>query len=745
MKFQKPATAVLVALSIWTIGSPVAGQGLALEIVNRGSAAVAGEPVSIGVPFPLTSPPLLSISQPGLSVSDALGQTVPAQFKVLSRWHGQRDDAGAPLKWVLVSFAADVPGQSTATYVLRSGANLPGQLMAYDTPGALYVFTDPSSLFVLDKVSFRLFKEVQIDGWDIVALPGGRMDMRDLNGNSLPCTVSETVVEENGSVRFVVRQRGTVGGLHWTCRWYFHSERRDVTVDFRLENHGAYGLFSGMPSSHRYFDSLHLDLPISQAGASVTTPDGQRWLTGGDYDLRQDFAWGANTLDVLSGFQFSEQTGQQVLNSGTRFEGALDLSGPGGGVTVAVDRFWENFPKALEVENGTLRLGLWPAWGHGPEFRGQYGNISGPASAIDPLALQYYRFEGGRWKTHRMTFDFHAGGRNPAAAGAVAQRLRLPLAGRPEPRWTKLTHAVGHLFSERRAWSRPADIRYERMGDVMHDDSQATSQAGLGQIGLRAFRKRGGTYGGKQFYGWENYGDIIWAEGASSLHYDWTLSMLLRWYRGGDYGFFDVGRDMAWHKRDYDQNHSTDPAEYWRGASFYEKGWWHGNFLPGGHSHTWLGGILLHYAMTGDESSYEAALEAQGYFFRNPPSSWGGSGGSRSVGWAVDNLVDLHNYLGHPQAIVEAQAGIATFQNLEAQYGSNGYVLNPYTLTGPYPMRCQPWMHNIVFNAVARYTLFTGDTQFTGLMQRMLNWFKTECLEANGGAPGSFQLPLVYG
>ena len=61
----------------------------------------------------------------------------------------------------------------------------------------------------------------------------------DSSTATLPVTLRSTKVEESGHVRAVVCQRGSVGPLDFTCRFRFHSGRKDVSVDFRLENPGA--------------------------------------------------------------------------------------------------------------------------------------------------------------------------------------------------------------------------------------------------------------------------------------------------------------------------------------------------------------------------------------------------------------------------------------------------------------------------------------------------------------------------
>lgn len=739
----KPACVFAVLAVAWCLAAPPAAaqiQGLPLEVVNPTDQQLSGHPVAFGVPLP-SGTGLTDASLPGMTVLDPQGTPVPCQFKALSRWDGARDDASKELKWVLASFLADCPPESTSQYVLAPGARPGGSIVTHVQPSRLIVLTEQDTGFAINRTAFTLFDDVMVEGEQVLEGPGG-LEMIDTSGSPVPVQVTETTFEETGSVRAVVRQKGTLGGLRFTVRYYFYSGRHDVTVDFRLENPGAYGVFNGVQSSHEHFEALNLHLPVSGASGNVTTTTTTRQCGQQHYSLLQDFSW-YSPYDLHTGFQYSETIGLSTVGSGGRYPGAIDLSGSGGGVTVAVDRFWQNFPKAFRVDGSVLRIALWPSEGDGPHYTGVYGGPTDPVT--DPLAVDYYRFEGGRWKTHRVVFDFHKGLRTPAGVQALAERTAAPPAGRPEPEWIKGSAALGVPFVERRDWAHVSNQRYEQFYDMLIDDQAADTVPGLGKIGLESFRRRGGTYGGVQSFGWENFGDIFWGEGASSLHYDWTRSVLMQWLRGGDYGFFDTGRDMAWHMRDYDFNHSTDTDEGWRGAARYEKGWWHGNFRFGELSHTWVHGVLMHYVITGEEGSRESALQTADWLMRNPPGNWNGYYGARIPGWSIENLFDCWNYLGDPAYLAAAKAGMDRFLEKEQlpENGGNGYVLNPANANSNYPAFAKPFMHAYFFLAAARYSAFAGDPDYLPLLKRMRDWFRDDCLILPGGTVSNVTMPAV--
>lgn len=729
-----PALLVALALAAGTLTS----QGLPLEIHNPTSRHLVGHPVSFGIPVP----EILGFTDPEahwFAIRTPWGQTVPRQFRVLSRWGGARTDISKPIRWVLVTFPADCPPYSTAIYTLGHGFSPSGSIVVSDLLDKIVVSPAPGASMTISKQSFSLFESVVVDGQTLVSAPGGGIRMRDAWNLPVAPAVTETLLEESGPVRTVVRQRGTLNELQFTARYTFHTGSKSVTVDFQLLNPRRYGHFSGATPGTEYFDHLKLWLPVQGSNPAITSRDATRYAGAHPYTIEQGYTWLFNR-DLAANFHYAERLNGDLISAGNRYlEGSIDLSTSLGGVTASVDRFYENFPKAFHVvSERELEVALWPEGGSGPAYKGIYGTPNS-TDPVDPMAIDNYRFEGGRSKNHRIVFDFHPGGRTPAEVRSAGELVQKPPAGRTSGWWFARTLAHGRVLVEKRPWEDPEGQRFEALMEVLHSDAAADSQNSVGKIGFPAFRNRGGYGGGTQWYGWDTFGDVLWSDGMSSLHYDWPYGVLVNWARGGSYGFLDVARDMVAHRRDYDQNHSTDPAESWRGAQFYEKGWWHGNYMLGQASHTWIGGLLLNYALTGDEMSYEAALKGLDYIMRHPPGNWTGMWGARIPGWSVEVLLDGYTYVGNPAYLAAAKAGVARFEELEANWGHQGYVMNAGNPTTPF---VTPFMHGIMFCAAARYTMLSGDPAHLGLLHRMKTFLASTIIPGTG-TPGAMTLPSV--
>ncbi len=710
----------LVAIVLLFLAQGAVGQvlGFPIYVENPSSFARSNVPVRAPVALPLN----LAITNPNADflLLDDMGNPVEATSKVTARWGGLRWDGTKRVKWSLLCFNADLPPNGTRTYYVVPGSAQSGQIVKTETATEISVDTG-AAVFKLDKSSFAFFKDVQVGGQSVLAQPG-TLDIKDTAGSFVMPTLTSTKVEHDSTVRMVIAQKGTIPSLSldFTIRYYFYTGHADVKVDFRLENQGNYGMIgtlTGNTDDTRHFDSLKLTLRSPAGGGDVVTTSTTRDPAGMSYVLNQDWAAPANALDIPSGFFYDEQVGGVTVGSGNRYEGALALNSSAGAISVATDRFWQNYPKAFEVNNDEIAISLFPSFGYGPVYRGQYGQ---PTSAVvDAMSTTHYRFEGGRWKTHTMNFSFRA----PTAAGFTpgevlehAESTNAPVLGRAPNSWSFRLWAFGDLLMERQNWSDTSQLRHERMMDVLAHDSPADNQPALGQIGLPKFRTRGGTYGGRLMYGWENYGDIAWGDGFSSNHYDLPFGVMINWFRTGDYAFFDMARDMATHRRDYDQNHTTHPSSSRRGGQMYEKGYTHGNYNAPEASHTWVHGLLLYYIMTGDEGAYESALEVGQFYERMQPQNWSGWWGARILGWQLEGLVNLYNYIGDQTYLTKAQQTMNRWITLDNQVsGPDGLVLNPGWSTP----HAQTWMHAIVLNALCKYYLASWDQGAIDIVNKM--------------------------
>jgi hypothetical protein len=708
--------------------------GLPVVVSNPTEDARAGERVAVSV----VVPEFLSSLDPSsdFHVVRSDGTPVPAQMKVLSRWHAPRDDASAAVAWVQTKFRADFSPSQTRTFYLVPGPGPTGSLTSSETFASITVNTG-SAIFEIPKSGSGLLTQVAVSGIPLLPEPL-RLEFIGLSEAPAGITLRGAEIEESGGIETVVRQRGSISGadLAFTIRYRFVAGQSGVDLDFRLENPRAYGLLPGTGNADgtAHFHSLSIVLK-GAAAAHEVVESGTSYSVGNPahWRLRQRFIPPSNPLAWTDGFLLARETANGTVENQERHQGAIALRRGPVSFAVAVDRFWENAPKEFRLDDDELRIALWPASGHGPGYGGLWGTPSTPN--LDGLSDLSYRFEGSRRKSHRLRLDFRVGNPHDASeVDALARSLATPLYAHAPLAWNFQHRGFAEAVVEARAWPDESSMRYERfLGLFGHDDS-ADSFGIYPQIGLPEFRRRGGTFGGRQMYGWENFGDLAWDEGFSSLHYDIPATTIMGWFRTGDRRFLDVGEDLVAHRRDYDQMHTQDPSADRRGGPFYEKGFYHGNFQPPALTHTWVEGTLLHYLATGDEASYAAACELGEFVLRRQPENWNGWWGARIPGWGLEALVHLWFHLGDARYLASAAGVVEAWNAAEAADGMMGHVVNPGHFQQPH---AQSWMHGIMLGALGKYHFVTGAPHALVTMDRMADWFSVEVVETMPAGPMS--------
>ena len=779
--FSRGAVIFMAFMVALIFTSNAAALDIPLSITDYAGTDRTGEPVSSGIPLPQDA----NISSvDSLQVTDGDNNPIPAQFRILSRWHGTLDETARPIKWVLVDFQADVPAEGTATYHLTdqgTGNIAETNLEIQDDDDNITVSTG-KAIFKIRKTGFNLLDQVLIDKDndgsvdDVVVSTSPQNGIFLTYGNDIYSSASDPTpdisIEESGPLRAVVKVRGThalsSGGtkLHYTVRLHFYKDKQFVRVLYTLENHKVYRTTYQGDAGYQFdlFDNLFLRLegnfspPVTTTIANyddINCPNNidpceptlslysDSSDTGTDaYRLIQNWhETNPSPYDQSKNFYYQIFKNNNDSGLGkVRTIGYFDRSDSNWGMTVGIRDFWQNFPMAISSDGSTINVELWPDEGFGP-WRSNTLSV----------------LEGGRHKTHEILFYFHKGNAESADSEKLVRALQKPLLALAPPSWYAETKAISPVMVEKRDWSDPNVLdpgladgfkRYERLQEVKWN-REVADDYGSGKHSLLTFRERGGKNGYDQMYGWFNFGDIHWDAGFSSLHYDWPWSMLFHFLRTGERGAFDIGADCARHRKDIDQCHTlTDPRG---GLQFYEKGEYHGNGEKMESSHTWVQGLLLYWALTGDQHAYESALEVgQGlhnYWDKWYDFKWPGVWGIRMAGWSVGNWAALYRYTGNPTYMDDAKLIAHSVVDQEKIDGGNGYVLEP-----PYGDQ----------TPVAQTTGHTGasmweyyletvgmddpDTDVKDYLLRMTDWLISEPHSLDAGGPLKYGsgLPEAY-
>lgn len=639
------------------------------------------------------------------------GKEIPAFFEVQARHQGRADDLTRPIRWLLVTFAAEGLGEGD-TIVLAERQTKPssGPRKRSNT-----IRTDRLHLKLLNK-QLDLFGSCGVASRQFASRASGRLLATDADGQSIQASPWNINLHRgtNGFHRLVAK--ASIGGVDAKLTLNAIDGADDVSCRLTLTNHGPYG-HDGTKSAHRTFRRLAITLP---------SPDGPLSLTfaGGKASVRRDGDFLALLQDHAEDgpkgapdrLWFEAHTRRGLLKRGRKGMGILTLKSTRGTMGISVEHFAEMAPKALSIQQNGLVLDILPA-------RADENSV--------------HVIEGARATTTRFRLSFCKSPRG------LLKRLRrendrvLHLLSAPDQVWA----ARPIIFPYRPTPAAPsaAVSRFDRLMRLAVDDSAADPTREGERIGLPRFLARGGTYGKQASLGWMNFGDVPWGDGFCSLHYDWPFGILLQYLRTGDVRFFDLGRTMAQHRASIDQSHDTTSQVAGRGGQFYEKGDNHGNAFSPAISHTWIGGLLLNALLTGDSEAWEAIELSTAFARRRDLGNWNGLWGARLPGWAADLFLARFDILRDPDDLKMATEILARVELIETnEHKMKGFIAN----RGAKPPHVKPWMHAILATSVARHILVTGSDQFRPLLGRLLAFLRQHAVHQN--SVGRFHTTRIW-
>ncbi len=539
-----------------------------------------------------------------LAVIDAAGTRLPSQVHVLERWSDRS------LRWVQIDFAlpTDIPhvdGPVAWVQVVAEGR-------APSTSPAWQVETGQGTVALRAGgacVQLRRGESTLLTA-DGLVLSSVELVLRTADGRRLTGRVTEVAVAPDaGPVRTDVVVDGDFGDtgdcpLVFRARLVF-SAADEIAIDVRIRNprpaQHAGGLWDlGDPGSFAIAD---LSLVVKPAVTSPAAPE-ICWQAAPDtpvqrgvapWALYQDSSGGEhwdspNHLDAkgqpgvaFRGFRVTQ--GGALIAEGLRAQPWLRVDAAGGPLAVAIDDFWQNFPKALRWTGEAIEAALFPS-----ERRA-------------PVELQ-----GGEQKRHIVRLQF--GGH-----GASTPRVGLPAFA--DGAWVESTRAVPQFARDLSGL--PALV-------ALFDGIVA---------GPRRFEARRETI---DEYGWRNFGDLVADHEAVvapdartfishyNNQYDFVLGAALQTLRSGDGRWAQLMQAAARHTVDIDVYHTRADKAAFNGGLFwhtdhhvpaatsthrtYSRANAKGRDYGGGPSneHNYASGLLLHHLLTGDPDSRDTVI-----------------------------------------------------------------------------------------------------------------------------------------
>lgn len=428
----------------------------------------------------------------------------------------------------------------------------------------------------------------------------------DRHGNQLKQKIKPlNIVKTTNPLSFELTQTGILLNdegeekLEFDCKYTFLNHESTLIVDLTLRNHNAMYHHGGkwdLGNEHSFlFQSCDIKFNADEAGIKLSpehewqsflenqtilqaSSGGNNWQSNNHFNAERK-----NTL-AFKGYKVTNQT--QILEEGLRAQPTLKINNH---CFVAVEKFWQNFPKSISATKKDIQISLFPK---------------------KPNEL--HELQPGEQKTHRFIITL-----NEATINAVMATPHINIC----PKYLASTNALPFFTSINE-----------------QDTLDQIISAGLKHEN-NFFEKR------EQIdeYGWRNFGDLY--ADHETLEYQGDAELISHYNNQYDplYGFirqyllskndkwWELAQDLAQHVKDIDIYHTDkDKIEYNHGL------FWHtDHYLPAetashrtyskyqdanayqdhaggggpGGQHCYTTGLALHYFLTGDETSKQAVIK----------------------------------------------------------------------------------------------------------------------------------------
>jgi hypothetical protein len=553
-----------------------------LRIHSPLAVAAGRQPISVGVPFPKGA-----IRERWFATLAGGGESpMPLQTAILAQWND------GSVRWLLIDFLAPQ---------LRKGANELA-LVVSPTSGTVPI---PMTRGVPDL-------NVELSPVERNFLFGVGIELTDRHGHRRGLRVDRVDIETDGPVRTTLRSAGRIpgfGGLRFSIRLCSFADtgllRLRVTIHNPRRARHRGGLWDlGDPGSVLFRD-LSLRVPLHSEGPlswRVELGESARHAPNGILEIHQNSSGGENWQSrnhvnrhgrVPCRFQGYRVSAGEEESFGRRAEPVLWSESDG--ICVSVPEFWQQFPKTLEADGRSIRVGLFPAeW--------------------DDL----FELQAGERKTHTVWLRFARGGQSDDDISL--DWTHRPAVAMPTPEWVAASGVFGDFL--------PAAY------DPGNRLSSLMEEALAGDGGLFAKREM------IDEYGWRNFGDVwadhedVYYDGPKPVisHYnnqfDFLDGAITQMLRTGDPRWFAILDPLARHVMDIDIYHAKSDRAAYAGGLF----WMTDHYLDAstathrtysranspkdgrlygggpGSEHNYATGLLHYHCLTGDPDARDAVL-----------------------------------------------------------------------------------------------------------------------------------------
>lgn len=564
------------------------------------------QPVRLGIPLPrgLAFAPCHGV------LDDGSDRPIPCQTKPLGFWPDRS------IKWLLVDFFTSLaPGQKTSL-ALNLAEQSPGDIHGIEVSEERwrFVIDTGNAVYTLPKQVFNPFASVRIGATELIDGERSSITLRKRSGMIYYPFVDRFAIEEQGPLRTTLCATGKLAsargnsGLIFKGRITFFSNMAAVRIEFLVRNPQAAihpgGMWDLGDTGSILFEDISLNIAPSLGDVQVewyaNHPGERQTIYGSAWSLYQDSSGGenwnsANHVDSAEnstvsfrGYRINLGTQGAMLAEGTRAQPVVKLNTAAGWLAASLENFWQNFPKALRVEDNRLDIGVFP---------GECGSK--------------FELQGGEQKRHVINLEF---GMSKSLSSLHA--WNVPIHAYLDPVWIEKTQAVAY-FTPRK--DDPNQIYLDYVDAII--DGPHRFQAKRENI---------------DEYGWRNYGDLyadheaVGHSGSGAIvshynnQYDFIHGAFIHYLRSGDRRWWRLLEETAKHTIDIDIYHTSLDKPAYNGGMFWHTDHYRpartsthrtysgknytGKNHGGGpdNEHNYTSGLLAYFYLTGDLEAAES-------------------------------------------------------------------------------------------------------------------------------------------
>jgi len=464
-----------------------------LDIEVRDTAGLKSlQPVTGGVPLPGGAAP----REVSFVLCDQNNRFVPCQTSVLARWK----DGSA--RWVLLDFQALAPAANgTSRFKLRWGKEFKTVesecLVQVKTGREQFVRTGSTVVSLVESSLLRISDRVDV-----------RLSLTDSKQQNCIGIIDSVQVQTEGSMRSTMVFNGA-----------FRSPDGRRVFGFRMPVSVFAGLSKICIEPHLLLDSQDgviqnicaVKLEVIPLSPIHTTTIGG---TPG---------WTGRPTSSLRLFQVDDQTYrfEGAAGAGSKAPGWAEIDDGKGTIAITVKDFWQQWPKSIEADSKSLKIGLLPEFEKGsfdhmqPWYKYQYlfdGNC--------------YRLRTGQAPRWKIWVDLSADG------ASLAKCANAHLVVSADPAQAIATGVWGNIAAAGTAGME----EYDRWAENLFDNGYCYS--------IEAQRD----------YGQMNWGDWFGERGCNwgNHEYDTAKQILVQFARTGDPKYFYMGDLAARHTSEVD-------------------------------------------------------------------------------------------------------------------------------------------------------------------------------------------------